>query len=249
MKRLFVLLAILTIAVSCKKDNKQTPEPSVAAETSEVRVNPVFNGEALQLDHTYSLNDTTDIQIVELKFYMSNITSAGVQKKDYALFDYRATGSRLFSFNGSNAGFTDFTALVGVPSSVNHSDPSAFPEGSALSTLVANDMYWGWSGGFIFVKIEAKADTIADGIANFDHNLVYHVATDGFTESVSFPSLNWQGTTAHVANLGLDIRSVFNRPGHRIEVRTEHTTPHMPAPEGSLTAKILGNFIAALSVQ
>jgi hypothetical protein len=249
MRSVFFALIPALALLSCKKDKPEDGTVDPPAETSAVRIQPKFASEDLQLDHTYALNDSTDVQIVEMKFYLSNITAGGVQKKDYSLFDYRQRGTTLYSFATAPGSFGSFAALVGVPQDVNHSDPAAFPSSSMLNSLNANDMYWGWSGGFIFLKIEAKADTIPDGVANFDHNLVYHVAADGFTGNINFPSVSWsQSGNAHFLDFKVDVEQIFNNPAGRIEVRNEFQTPHMPAPEGSLTEKVMNNFISAFSV-
>lgn len=248
MKKLLFLLIASSFVLSCEKDKPEEPAPP-AEKASVITVKPDFDGEVLQLDHKYMLNDTTAIQIVELKFYMSNLTMAGAEKCQNALFNYREKGTALCNF-GFPSPATDLSAIIGVPDSQNHSDPSGFPAESVLNPMNANDMYWGWAGGYIFVKIEAKADTIADGIDNFDHPLVYHVATDGFTGHISFSDINWQQNgSGQSAALRLNVAAIFNNPANRIEVRTEHTTPHAPASSGSLTEKVMNNFVEALSVQ
>jgi len=244
---------ILTICIcslvlaSCKK-KKDDAETVADPDTLTVNVQPVFGAAPLVLDQTYALNDSTDIQFTDIKFFMSNASSGGTVKKDYALFDYRNTSSLLFTIPGVSSDFTELNALIGVPASVNHSDPAAFPAASALNISNADDMHWAWSFGYIFIKVEARADTIPDGIPLFDHTLTYHVGSDAFSGAVSFPDLNWTAASTHhsVSTLHLNMEQFINRAASPINIRTEVIT-HSNAGQEALTAKVLSNFIAALT--
>ncbi len=244
--RFIVCLSLLALA-GCKKDTPPDPDP-VEPETLTIKVWPKFANQNLELNQTFQLNDTTDIQITEIKFYMSDITSGGVVKKDYALYDYGLTGGTLFTIEGTPAGFTDFSALVGVPASVNNDDPSAFPSSSPLNIANANDMHWGWSFGYIFIKIEARIDTIPDGIPLFDQALTYHVGTNAYTGNMSFPQLTWDDSHAHTARLWFDLERFINHPTTPIDVYTEQTT-HSGAGQEALTQKVLDNFIDSFTAE
>lgn len=51
----------------------------------------------------------------------------------------------------------------GVPKSVNHNDPAAWPNGHPLAPKNPT-MHWGWSAGYIFMAINGKVDNDNDGI-------------------------------------------------------------------------------------
>jgi len=239
-------LLCLTLLAGCKKD-PPPPDP-VDPETLTVKVWPKFGGQNLELNQTFELNDSTDIQFTDIRFYMSNISSQSVVKKDYVLYDYGYTGGQLFTIEGTPADFTNFSALVGVPASVNNSDPSAFPSNSPLNIANANDMHWGWSFGYIFIKIEARIDTIPDGIPLFDQALTYHVGTNAYTGNLAFPQLTWDDSHAHTARLWLDLQHFISHPTTPIDVYTEQTT-HSGAGQEALTQKVLDNFIDSFTAE
>ena len=86
---------------------------------------------------------------------MQDIKNVSTQMTDAGLFDFRARGTTLLKVKGNGSDFTNLTANLGVGSSVNHNDPTAFPNSSMLNITNTNDMHWNWSPGYIFVKIEA----------------------------------------------------------------------------------------------
>lgn len=51
----------------------------------------------------------------------------------------------------------------GVPKSVNHNDPAAWPNGHPLAPKNPT-MHWGWSAGYIFMAVNGKVDNDNDGI-------------------------------------------------------------------------------------
>jgi hypothetical protein len=117
-----------------------------------------------------------------------------------------------------------------------------------LNIAIANDMHWDWNPGYIFFKVEAKVDTLADGIANFDHNLVYHVGTDNYYTSKTITNLNWSAVSSSVSEawLKLDLKNFFENSGNAIDVKTEFTT-HSMASQQSITEKARQSFAASIS--
>lgn len=247
MKRFSILALLVTIALfSCKKKNSTPVNPTPAVQQSKLSLKTVFGSEELLLDSVYTLGNGFEIEFVELKAYFTGIQAGGSVLKDVALFDLRQSGSLIFQANQVVADPSSVQFGIGVPATVNHSDPSEFPSTNPLNIAIANDMHWDWSPGYIFIKVEAKVDTIPDGITNCDHNLVYHVGTDPYFTSKTITNLSWSGSTIRQAWLKIDLKNFFENPGNVIDVKTEFTT-HSTSTQTTLTEKVRQNFAASIS--
>lgn len=248
----FPILALLSIVTlfSCNKEDdmsskKGYPDPNPPG--TALRLNPVFGGLGLRLDSVYTLSNGFEIKFQELKAYFTDIKSDGNLIIDAGLFDFRQNGGLVFNTFAGIPG-TELQFGIGVPSSINHNDPSLFPNSNPLNIAIANDMHWDWNPGYIFFKVEAKVDTIVDGITNCDHNLVYHVGTDDYYTSKTLPLVNWtfSDSNSKFVSLKLDMKNFFENPGNEIDVKTEFST-HSMASQSALTEKARINFAASIS--
>jgi hypothetical protein len=208
----------------------------------------MFGNELLQLDSVYTMSNGYQIEFVELKAYFTDIQSSGSVMKDAALFNFRETGNLVFQANQVVSNPVSIQFGIGVPSSINHNDPSLFPSSNPLNIAIANDMHWDWNPGYIFFKIEAKVDTIVDGITNCDHNLVYHVGTDSYYSTKTITNLTWSAVSSSInqAWIKIDLKNFFENSGNAIDVKTEFTT-HSMASQSVLTEKARVNFAASIS--
>lgn len=248
MKKLPILaLLVFLVSFSCKK-KKDDVVDTPAVQQSRLSLKPVFGSENILLDSVYTMSNGYQIEFLEVKAYFTGIQSGGSVLKDAALFNFRETGSLVFQANQVVSSPTSIQFGIGVPSSVNHNDPSTFPNTNPLNIAIANDMHWDWNPGYIFIKVEAKVDTIVDGVTNCNHNLVYHVGTDSYFTNKTISNLNWSAvsSTLNEAWLKLDLKNFFETPGNSIDVKTEFTT-HSMASQNTLTEKARQNFAASIS--
>lgn len=249
MKQILILALLLFAGLlSCAKKKVDEPEETPLVQQSRLSLKPVFDSEVLYLDSVYTMSNGYKIRFLELKAYFTNIQSGGSTLKDVALFDFRTSGNRIFQADQVVANPTSIQFGIGVPASVNHNDPSTFPNTNPLNIAIANDMHWDWNPGYIFIKVEAKADTIVDGITNCDHSLVYHVGTDNFYTTKSVSNLHWTQIASGLneAWLKLDMKQFFENSGNSIDVKTE-TTTHSTVSQNALTEKVRQNFAASIS--
>ena len=248
MKDLSILALLVFVTLfSCKKKKDDVPD-TPAIQQSKLSLQPMFGSENITLDSVYTMSNGYKIQFVELKAYFTGIESGGSIMKDAALFNFSQTGTLVFQANQVVANPASIQFGIGVPSSVNHNDPSLFPNSNPLNIAIANDMHWDWNPGYIFFKVEAKVDTIVDGVTNCDHNLVYHVGTDTYYTSKIITNLNWSATSSAInqAWLKLDLKNFFENSGSAIDVKTEFST-HSMASQSALTEKTRQNFAASIS--
>lgn len=251
MKKVKVVLIVacsVLVLTSCKEDEIATGEP-MEGTTLKLTVQPTFGAQDLHLDSTYSTTEGYKVQFTEIKFYLQDVKNGSKTMISDGLFDFRLRGKLLVEASGDPVDFTALQANIGVDSSINHDNPSEFPNASWLNISNSNDMHWGWNPGYIFVKIEAKADTIADGNDVFNHNIVFHVGLDANMKTLDFSNLNWLtlGNDVHELQFGLDLATFLQGSTQSIDLKTEFSSHSAPGQE-VLTLKIMENFKEALTL-
>jgi len=246
MTRIFILFSIailFSLSFSCKEKEIIVE----TAKTLKLTVHPKYGSEYLSLDSVYTTQEGYEVQFTDVKFYFENIRNGATQLVDAALFDYKERGTAFLNVEGDVANFYSLQANLGVDSAVNHQDPSVFPTNSMLNIVNANDMHWGWNPGYIFVKIEAKVDTIPDATLNLSHNVVFHVGLDQNMETIAFPSVNWvPNGPQHFSPIYVDMKLFLEQP-NAINLKNEYST-HSGAGEELLTTKVIANFKNALTI-
>jgi hypothetical protein len=236
------------VLTSCMDDEIVTCEP-LEGSTLKLTVQPTFGAQDLHLDSTYTTAEGYKVQFTEIKFYIQDVKNGSVTMISDGLFDFRSRGTLLLEASGDPLDFAGLQANLGVDSSINHDNPSEFPNSSWLNISNSNDMHWGWNPGYIFVKIEAKADTIADGNDVFDHNVVFHVGLDANMQTLDYTNLNWLalGNDVHELQFGLDLATFLQGSTQSIDLQTEFSSHSAPGQE-ALTLKVMENFKEALTL-
>lgn len=250
MKPVLILICLLAVfGSSCKKKKNKEKEPDRIV----MSVQPYFGENMVQLDSVYTTPEGYLIKFTDIKFYISGIRSGTSWTQDAALFDYRERGTQLLERLQGSFQPGGIVFKTGVNEENNHKDPSAFPNNHVLNILTANDMHWGWNPGYIFIKIEAKADTITDNVQVFDLPVNYHIGKDVNLREFSAENAVWKVVQEngqqkkYSLELKLDLEKLFYRPGFEIDLRTENKSHTDPGQE-LLSSKIADNFVYSLSV-
>lgn len=245
MKQLIGFLLVVLSLSSCGKDKGNNAV--VVKDKLALRFVPFFGDDTLRLDTTYQFATGDNIQFSDIKFFVSNCKNDAAIFTPIALFDYRSTGYHLATIEGKSADFTKLSLDLGVPSNWNNADPSVWPTTSPLNITNAADMYWGWNPGYIFLKIEAKVDTIPNGIDLFDHFVSYHIGTNEAFSSLDFQQINWSPLANHVSNtyFKCDLKKVFENTTNPINIRLENIT-HSGSGESVITEKVRANFNSSI---
>lgn len=232
---------------SCKDDPPKTvPQP---IDQLNVTIQPTFGASDLQLDQTVFTSEGYAIQFTDIRFYLTTLkNTSGKQLISSALFDYRSNGKSVFTVNGKPADFPSLVGFFGVDSTLNHDDPTTFPTTDPLNILIANDMHWDWNPGYIFLKVEAKVDTIPDAVQNFNHYVVFHVGADNLLQTINFSGLSWiqKSAALYELPLKLDMQKFLQNGSQIIDVKTEHSS-HSLAGEEALSLKVIQNLRDALT--
>jgi hypothetical protein len=246
-RKILLVFAILLLVISACGD-KNDP-PTVTTEQLQVTMQPTWGTSDLALDQVFTTSEGYRVQLTDLKCYFAALGSSTKSLTDAALYDFRETGKLVVKKNGKRADFTNLQAFLGVEEANNHADPTAFPNQHPLNISVANDMHLGWNPGYIFIKFEAKVDTINDGIDNFNHFVIFHIGKDNLLQTLSFPTVNWNATGTGIFTLPLkfDVATFLQNGQQTIDLKQEFTSHTAPGQE-AISAKVIQNFKAAIQL-
>ena len=240
MNRLLILIFLAFTFVSCKK--KENPIPQVDNYLS-LTVQPKFGSNNLFLDSIYTSPEGYKLKFTDLKLYITQLKNGSITLIDATIFDFRENGLLAFRKKGDPSQFSALQGFIGVDQTLNHLDPSAFPNDSPLNISNAGTMHWGWNTGYIFLSIEGKVDTIPDGNISLDHNFSFHIGTDSYLSDFSFNNLNWQNPSANefILPFKLDLLSFLQNPSQPIDLKTDYLT-HSGAGQEALSEIVIENF-------
>lgn len=261
MIRLISILFICSfITFSCKKEgctDSQAENYNINANTDDgsctyplnelqIKINTSYGNQSFYLDSSYLTDEGYTVKFTDLKFYLSDLTNGQDTLYQASLYDYRNSQTHLFNTSGDYSKFESISGKVGLDSSINHDDPSLFPNESPLNISNAGLMHWGWNTGYIFISIEGKVDTLSAG-ENFDHNFSYHIGKDEFMENFTFNNLNWTPTSnGHQLEWSLDLAKFLKNNESSIDLKTEFLT-HTGNGQLELAEKVKNNFMIALT--
>lgn len=244
--RVFSAVMFFLLLASCKNDKaKLPPDPNDTILT--LTLQPVFNNNSLYLDSVYTTSEGYLVKFQNLKCYLENVRNGTEVLIDAGLFDYAARGTTVFQTKGDPMKFNSLDANLGVHSDINHNDPTAFPNSSWLNILNANDMHWNWNPGYIFIKVEAKVDTIPDANQLFDHTVMFHVGGDVNLQLLNFTGVNWMkdNDTMYHLPLMLDMSSFLQNGTSIIDLKSEYLSHTNPGEE-AISLKVMQNFAASI---
>lgn len=245
---ILLLTCLLIIFASCKDKDKEEDVSPVVQNQVELTVEPFYDNLSLNSPNTiFTTNEGYKAKLLEFKFILTNIHNGNNVMAGAAIYD-RSKGSSLLKTNGTSANFGNLSFDIGVDSSVNHSDPSAFPNDYPLNIVNASDMHWSWNPGYIFVKIEMIADTLNDSVENFDTPITYHLGMDDAFQQKELTNVNWSNASQNLEQLHLKINfaKLLSNGGSVVDIKNERMTHSAPA-QMPLTIKLSENFKAALS--
>ncbi|SFT76101.1 hypothetical protein SAMN05216474_2229 [Lishizhenia tianjinensis] len=242
--KIFTLIVIGIVLLAGCKDKVNTTKNYYC----QLKVVPLFNGQEMELNVPYTGADGNAFKFERIAFFTTNLSvnNYGLMK-EASLFNM---GKNEYLFNTKSL-VNEVKTLdfhTGVTSQFNHTDPTIFGNNHALNIANVDGLHWGWDPGYIFIAIEGKADTIADGQDNFDHSFVYHVGKDGNGrlhqfENVETVALN---DTTHCAYLYLDMHTFFFGATDTIHVNSENSI-HEGGQFEALAQKTVENFNSALT--
>jgi hypothetical protein len=155
---LFFTLFTFFFLSSCKKTEKEEGEG-----TLNVRIAASFNNEAFAVGNSYINPDGYNTRIDFFKFYLSQLSVIKSDGTTEALMDIdlvdMADGPVNYPFTLAEGDYKGIQFGIGVPEEWNKDqDPTQYPNDHPLSVNGADGMFWTWNTGYIFTKVEGKAD-------------------------------------------------------------------------------------------
>lgn len=167
----------------------------------------------LELNQTvFPIWNAKNVKITRAEFYISEVEihNADASKTpltdQYLLVNANAPTAEydLGTWNLSEA--QGATLHLGVPQSVNHNDPAAWPPSHPLAPQNPS-MHWGWSAGYRFMAIEGKVDNNGDGIP--ETNFEFHNLTDQLYKTLELTGVQVAENGVLHLTFGLNYAKLF----------------------------------------
>ena len=140
--------------------------------------------------------------------------------------------------------YKGFRFIVGLDSTINHSDPSTFPSSNPLSVQTPS-IHWSWNSGYIFWKVEGKVDTTVAQTGPVNVDYLYHIGMDEFKRTIDFSTDAFSVNSGQdqVIHLNFDLAAALINVDMTSELMT-HTMDDM-----MLATKIANNRQSAFEVE
>lgn len=242
-----LLGALAFVGVACDDDdNPSTQTPT----TGKLRFafENVVGSQPLAFGQSYTTLDGDAFTVSKFNYFISNIKltkadgTVWSEPESYHLVKQAETASRSFELKDVPSGdYTRLTFTIGVDSARNVSGAQT----GALDPL--NDMFWSWSSGYIFLKLEGTSPQAQPNGA-----LIFHVG--GFrrpnstirTVSPAWPAgttaLQIKGDKTSELHLKADVQKLFSGP-NTIRFAQMSNTGHSSDPN---SVKLANNYAAGL---
>jgi hypothetical protein len=179
---IIVSSVIIASIVSCKKDKKTTessPTNTSAVGSLKINFENKVDGASLEFGKNYFNQKGDSFTVSKFNYYISNIVvtktdgSTFSEPESYHLVIHSSPSTSLITIPNVPVGsYKSIVFTIGVDSARNVSGVQS----GDLSPVIANDMYWSWNTGYIFVKLEGNSPKSGD-VTN--KSLIYHVGGYG----------------------------------------------------------------------
>lgn len=222
------------LVVSCKKDEKPTTTPTTTTTTnsSTGKIVVTFQAKAdtasLVFGKKYVNYNLDTFTVSKFSYFISNVV---LFNKDNTPFYEKESYHAVKHLNGSNYSFTisnvpadsykSIRFMIGVDSIRNVSGVQS----GDLDPANSSDLYWSWSTGYIFMKLEGIAPKSAASNKKYE----YHIGGFGginktqrnFDLSFNNLSADVKENVAPIIYLKSNVNQVFSNPT-AIDFRTQY---------------------------
>lgn len=151
----------------------------------EMHFHGALNGGELVEEQQYTINGVAT-QINLLQFYVSGISLISADGDTVTSDTYLLVRPETEEYAIGDFPAGDYTKLifhVGIDSLTNHADPSQYNLGDPLSAQTPS-MHWGWSFGYIFLRIDGEVDSDADGSPDPAGTFEMHMGDDHYLKNI-----------------------------------------------------------------
>jgi hypothetical protein len=258
MKKIPLTITLLALSLSsfvfglysCKKEKFSTGDGIGSLKLS---LAPRFDGNPFEVGTVYYDYNGNRIRIDDFKVYFSRIAAIRSDNTEYSLSDidlFQINETQEISFQLPVGSYKGLKFSVGVPQEWNKDqDPTQYPNSHPLSVNGAQGMFWHWNTGYVFFKVEGKADLSGTEGADLLHPFAFHCGEDVLYRTHVFdnnPFVVSEGSEARVA-IRMDVNRFFYNETDSIDLGTEyltHTSGNLP-----LAMRFTELFNAAISLE
>ena len=180
----FNRLMLLSLIVGAALSMKFSCQDDVILEPSRIAIQGVAGQQNVDLEQTVLLapGEVEAFTISRLSFYLSDIELVNpangidsvLKVSDVSFVELDASGQASITLEADLDRF-DYEFLqfrLGLREDQDRSTPAEHPAGHPLART---SEYWVDWGSYIFLKIEGRADTLADDRTRFDSPILYHL--------------------------------------------------------------------------
>lgn len=251
-QNLLLLLVLSSFTfTACKKDkddDDKQPDPTPAASSMRLELEHTFGPANFALNTPYVSSGGDTLNFNLFRYYISNLVLVKTDGSEYAvpesyyLVDQSVPTSRLITIsNVPVADYKGFRFMLGVDSTRNVS-------GNQVGALdPANNMFWSWNTGYIFVKAEGTSPQSTGMGGSFSYHLggfrtanntrAYQTFSHTFTGEV----MSVKPNAIPQIHMKVDVRSIFNG----VSVASNPMT-HMP---GANAMSMMQNFASGVEYE
>jgi len=249
MKRVFILVLIAGLAISCD-DDEANPNSKLF-----MTFDPRFGGDDLQMGETHTNVHGYSFNVSDIKFYLSNIrlyTSVDdyVQLSDIELIAMQ-DNQRSLEFVIPGGDYVGLSYDLGVPSAMNGTnDPdfsiSQYPAGHPLSEVTSAGMYWQWSSGYRFFSFDGRFDLEPNTDEFLPTPFAFHTGTDTLFRKVGFfeKQIDVDAGENVLFAFAVDVDSIFTTAADTIDL-AEVTSFHGSETQMETGIKLANNMSKA----
>jgi hypothetical protein len=216
MKAVLYAFTAMMLLAACKDKSEDIDDtaPIVNSGTVKISFESEWQGAPYANPAVVEDNFGNQLRIDKFTSYISSlalIKDDGSEQllRDYSLINFLQPSSMEFIVPKGN--YTGIKFLIGVPANVNtNTDPAQYPSDHVLSVAGSQGMFWTWASGYIFTKLEGKADTTATNQPML-HPFAYHTGDDHYSKWVTVSkNINVQPSSQHHAALIADMNLIFS---------------------------------------
>lgn len=225
-KKIIALIVLLTIGFiwSCKKEEPPatvTPDPSPTGETGSMKLEfkHEVSGVPLVFGTKYTNANGDTFTVSKFNYYISNIIfkkedgTTYAEPESYHIVKHSVASTQAITVKNVPAGsYQSVSFMLGVDSARNVSGAQT----GDLDPVKASDMYWSWSSGYIFLKLEGSSPQSGDP-SKF---ITYHIGGYGGVNktqrnfNISFNSSAAKVSESQTPNIQFvtDVNELFDTP-------------------------------------
>lgn len=239
----FTILISIFLLISCKKDKSQIQETAPLSFHWHTLVGEL----TAKYGTTYTSKDIK-FNLSDFRYYISNIVLIKSDGTEYPISD------KVLLINPSElvypldtlpvGNYKGFRFTLGLDSATNHKDPTTYDATSPLA-VQSPSIYWTWSSGYIFMKVEGKYDSTIAQTGPIDQPFFYHIGTDMMKQTIDFSSHAFTITEGsnNTIHINMDVLKMLDKLDLRTENAT-HTMDNMP-----LATKVRNTWASVFDVE